>query len=146
MDDIRVLLDKWNKCGSEFRVLARKLNGKGGEDELEIAPILVVSRTEEGSPEPSFCSGPLRNRLGDGSLPGSSEPVQPVDRRSVEVARPEFDLVQNGTAGSLETTFAFAVPILSLMCIMNVVEDGPFSCERNRIRKPSLKAWERKML
>ena len=88
--------------------------------------ILKVSRAEEGGPEPSFCENPLRDRLRDRGLPRPSESIQPVDRRLVKVARPEFDLIQNVAAGPLEATVAVAMSIFGLLRTMDIVEDNCF--------------------
>ena len=90
-----------NEDRSKFGVRASELNRKGREDEAEVAPIREVPGAEEGRPKFSVRENPLRNRLGDGGLPCSRQPVQPVDGRLVEVPRPALDPVQNGTTRPL---------------------------------------------
>jgi hypothetical protein len=116
VDDSWIRLDQLYEDRSIFGVFPCELDSQGGEDEVEVAPVLEVSRAEEGGTEPSVCERPLRDGLRDGGLPRSSEPIQPVDRGLVKVARPEFDLVQNGPASSLETTITVAMSILGLLC------------------------------
>ena len=48
--------------------------------------------------------------------------------------RPELDLVQNGTAGSLEATVTAAMSILGLLRIAKIVESNRFSCNGYRVR------------
>ena len=69
------------------------------EDEMEIAAVLVVSRTEERGPKLSIHERPFCDRLRD----GSGKPVQPVYRGSDGVSNPVFDLVQNGFTGEMVT-------------------------------------------
>ena len=91
MGNCGIGLGQRDKDGSEFGVCASELDGKGGEDELEVAPVLEVSGTEEGSAEPSVCERPFRNRLRDGGLSCSSQPIKPVNRRLGKVTSPEFN-------------------------------------------------------
>ena len=95
---------------------------------MEVAPILKVSRTEERGPELTICEHPLRDRLRDRALPCPSQPIQPVDRRLVEISCPEFDLVQDSSTGSLQATFAVAMPIFGPLRTAEIIEDGRFSC------------------
>ena len=123
------------------------MESEGGKDGLEVTPVLEVSRTEEGSAESSLRKHPLCDRLGNGGLPRSSEPVQPVDRRFVAVVCPSFDLVQNGAAGSLETTVTVAMSIFGLLRIVDdIVEGSRFSCRGYRFRIWSYKTRYRKIL
>ena len=127
MGDSWVRLDQWDEYRPEFGVVARELNSKGGEDKLEIAPVLEVSRAKEGGPEPSLGEHPLCDRPRDRTLSRSGESIQPVDGGQARVARPEFDLVQNRAPGSLETTIVVAVSILSPLRLMEIFEDSCFS-------------------
>ena len=95
---------------SEIGVPACELNGDSREDDVEVAPVLVVSRTEERSPKLSVRKCPFRDCLCDGSFACSGEPVQPVDRGCNRVLGPMFDLVQNGFSSPVETFLAVAVP------------------------------------
>ena len=95
---------------------------------MEIPPVLEVSGAKEGSTKPSICKRPLRDRLGDGTLPRPSEAVQPVDGGPVEVADPKFDLVKNCCTRSSETTIAVAMSIPGLSCTPDTVEDSCFGC------------------
>ena len=130
MDDIRIRLDELDEHWSELGVLPGELDGQRREDILEIPPVLEVSGAKEGGAEPSICERPLRDRLCDGALPCPSEPVQPVDRRLVEVADPEFDFVKNGRPRSPETTISITVSISGLLCTSDVVENDRFGCAR----------------
>ena len=67
---------------------ACKLDPNGGEDELKVAFVLEVSGAEEGSTEKPVRECPVRDRLGNGGLSRSCEPVQPVDGGSATVACP----------------------------------------------------------
>ena len=129
VDDLWVRLDQRNEYRSKFSIRASELNRKGGEDQLEVSPVFEVSRAEERGSEPSVRKSPLRDRLRDGALSCSSEPVQPVDRGPVKVACPELNLVQNGAAGSLEAPVTVTVSILSLRRMAETVEENRFSCK-----------------
>jgi len=111
----------------KFGVPPCKLDGQGGEDEVEIAPVLEVSGAEEGGPKLSVWENPLRDRLRDGGLPRPCQPVQPINWGLVKVPCPEFDLVQNDSAVSLEATPAVAMPTPSTPRTGDTVEDSRFS-------------------
>ena len=95
---------------------------------MEVAPILKVPRTEERGPELTVREHPLGDGLRDSTLPRPSQPIQPVDRRLVEISCPEFDLVQDSSAGSLQATFAIAMPIFGSLCTAEIIEDSRFGC------------------
>ena len=101
---------------------------------MEVAPVLEISGAEEGSTELSVREHPLGDCLSDGGLPCSSESIEPVDRRFVEVACPKFDLVQDGPASPLEATITVAVSVLGLFGVAGVVEDTRFGCRKNLVR------------
>ena len=107
--------------------LARELNREGGEDELEVAAVLEVSRTEEGCTKLSTCEYSLRDRLCNGALPRPSQPVQPVERALTEILRPELDLVQNCSARPFKTTPTTAVLIPGPLRAADIVDDSFFS-------------------
>jgi len=88
-----IRLDKRNEDRSEFGIPPRELDGKGGKDGVKIAPVLEVSRTEEGGTELPLCEQPLRDCLCDRALSCSRQPVEPVDGGFVEVPRPVLDLI-----------------------------------------------------
>jgi len=66
----------------------RQLKGEGGEDEVEVAAVLEIARTKEGRSKLSISKDPFAGRLGDCGLASPGEPVQPEDRRLVEVFGP----------------------------------------------------------
>ena len=121
-------MDQRDKDQSELGVFARKLDCKGGEYEVEVAPIREVSRTEEGGTELPICERSLRDRLRDRALACPGQPVQPVNRRPVEIPCPEFDLVQDDCAGSLQTPSSATVPIFCCPRTAEIVEDSYLSC------------------
>lgn len=65
--------------------------------------------------------------LGDGTLSRPSQAVQPADGGFTKVPCPEFDFVQDFSAGSPETTFTAPVPILGLFRVLDAVEDRRFT-------------------
>jgi hypothetical protein len=73
---------------SEFGEFVGQLEGEGGEDEVEVAAVLEIARTEERRSELSVGKDPLADCLGDRGLASPGEPVQPEDRRLVEVFGP----------------------------------------------------------
>ena len=101
MDNFWIRLHERDEDRSEFGVPPCELDGQGGEYEVEVAPVLKVSRAEERGPEASVCECPLGDRLRDGALPRSGESVQPVDGWLLEVPCPVPNLVQNGSTSSL---------------------------------------------
>ena len=102
---------------------------------MEVPPILEIPRTEEGGTKLAICEQSLRDSPRDGALPGSRQPIQPVDGELARVSCPEFDTVQNGSAGSLETTFLLAVSKLGPTCTAEIVE-GRFFSYQNFVSDP----------
>jgi len=81
-------LGQRDEDGSKFGVRASQLDGKGREDELEVAPVREISRAEEGSAKPSVRECPFRDRLRDRGLSGPGQPVKPVYGGFVEAVFP----------------------------------------------------------
>ena len=135
MGDFWIRPDEWDEDRSEFGVPSRELDSQCGEDKVEVSPVFEVSGTEEGGTETSIRKQPLCDRLCDRALPCPSEPIQPVDRGLFKVAGPEFDLVQNCSAGALETRIATCVSVLSLFCISEAVENGRISYKRGILQE-----------
>ena len=79
MSDPWIGLDQRDEVQSKVGVLARKLDGGGGENEVEVAPILEITRAEERGTKLSVRQRPFGDRFGDTSLPCPSDPVQPAD-------------------------------------------------------------------
>ena len=94
---------------------------------MEVASVLEVSGAEEGGPKLSGWENPLRNCLRDGGFPRPGQPVQPVYGGFIEVPCPEFNLVQDDPAGSLEAAPTVAMSIFSIPCTPDTVEDSRFS-------------------
>ena len=130
MNDSRIRSHQWDKYRSNFGVPARELDRKGREYELEVPPIREVPRTEEGCPKLSICKHPLCDRLRDRALPRPGKPVQPVDRRFVEIPCPVFDLIQDSSTGPFETTITATVSIFGCLRAAEIVEDDRFSCRQ----------------
>ena len=70
-----------------------------------------------------ICKHPLCNCLCNGALPCPSQPIQPVNWGFVKVPCPELNLIQDTSAGSLETTFSASMPIFSSISTTDVVEN-----------------------
>jgi hypothetical protein len=81
----------------------------------------------------SACERLLRHRLRDGGLPRPGKPVQPVDGRFPRASCPEFDLIQNGSAGSLETTVTVPVSIFGLLRVTEFIQDNRFGCGSHHV-------------
>jgi len=81
-------LKEGDESGSEFREFVGQLEGEGGEDEVQVAAVLKVTRTEEGRSELTVGEDPLADCLGDRGFASPSEPVQPEDRRLIGVFGP----------------------------------------------------------
>ena len=111
------------------------MDSHGGKDVPEVAPILKVSGTKEGGSQAPVGERPPRDCLRDGALARPSEPIQPVDRGLVEVAGPEFDLVENCGACSSETIAAVSMSVFGFLCRPDVFEDGGFCCKLKCIQE-----------
>ena len=130
MDDFWICLDKPDKGRSKLRVPPGELDSQRWEDRPEVTPVVEIPRAEEGGTQTPVRERPLRDRLCDCALARSGEPVQPIDRRLVEVTGPEFDLVQNFCPCSSETTIPIAMSILGLLRISDVIKNSGFDCKR----------------
>ena len=75
-----------DKYRPKFGVLPGKLDGQGGEYEVEVAPVLEVSGAEERGTELIICEQPLRDRLSDRALSCPGQSVEPVDGGLAEVS------------------------------------------------------------
>jgi hypothetical protein len=67
-----------------------ELEGEGGENILDVSPVLEISRTEETRAELPVREAGLSERLGDGRLPGPRETVQPEHTLEEDDAYDEF--------------------------------------------------------
>ena len=81
-------MEERDEDGSKFWELVGQLEGEGGEDEVEVAAVLEIARAEVRRSELPVGKDPLADRLGDRRLAGPGKPVQPEDRRLVEVSGP----------------------------------------------------------
>ena len=99
------------------------MNSQRREYEFNVPPVLEIARAEERGPELTIRKQSLRDRLRDGALPRSGQPIQPVDRGPVEVVCPKFNTIQNGFACASETPFAPAVSVLGPMCATEIIEE-----------------------
>ena len=97
---------------------------------MKVTPVFEVSGAKEGGAEPSIRGQPLRDGLCDGALPCSSQSIQPVDGGFVKVSRPDFNFIQDSSAGTLEAAFTVTVSIFGLPCAAEVVEERFFSCQK----------------
>ena len=88
MCDIRIRLKEGDKNGSKFREFVGQLEGEGGKDEVQVAAVLEIARTEERRSELAISKDPLADRLGDRGLASAGKPVQPEHRGLVEVFCP----------------------------------------------------------
>jgi hypothetical protein len=77
LSEVRVVPQNGKQRLSELWVSIGELEGEGGEDVLNVAPVLEISRAEETRPELSIRITGLGERLGDGRLPGPRETVEP---------------------------------------------------------------------
>ena len=65
-----------------------QLKGEGGEDKVKVTTVLEVMGIEERHNEPSVNKHLLADCLGNRRLVSPGEPVQPEDRRPLEVFGP----------------------------------------------------------
>ena len=96
---------------SEVGVFVCQLEGKGGEDEVQVAAILEVSRTKEGCSQETIGEDTFGDSLSDRRLPCPGEPVQPEDGGLVQILSPRFDLAQDSLARAAEAASAISMLI-----------------------------------
>jgi hypothetical protein len=75
--DLGIGFQDWEQLLSEFWVPVGELEGEGGENVLDISPVLEISRTEETRAELPVCKAILSESLGDGRLASPRETVKP---------------------------------------------------------------------
>ena len=90
-----------------------ELESNGGEDEVQVAAVLKVSRTKEGRSQETVSEDTLGDGLSDRRLPCPGEPVQPEDGGLVEVLSPRLDLAQDSLARTPEAASAISMLISS---------------------------------
>ena len=139
VDHVGIRLHKPDEDRPKFGILARELDGKGREDELEVPPVLKIPGAEEGCTQAPLPGHPSRYRLCDGRLPRPRESVQPVDRRFIEVEGPELDLVQDSPASSLQTVVSVPMSMLGLFSVVKIVEDSCVVCRGVTIIRNNMK-------
>ena len=128
MSDSWIRPHQRDKDRPKFGVRACELDREGWKDELKVASIQEVSRTEERGTKLSFCENPLRDLLRDSALPRPGQPIQPIDRRLAEIPCPKLDPVQDGFASSPQTTFTAAMSIFSCLGAAETIEDARVGC------------------
>ena len=115
---------------SEIGVLPRELASESGEDKVDVSPVLIIPRAEERSSELPVRKNPFRDRLCDSSFARSSQSVQPIDLRCGTVPDPILDLIEDDSAGPLQTSLAIAMSKLGPERRGKTVENSCFICER----------------
>ena len=98
---------------SEVGVFVCELESKGGEDEVQVAAVLEVSRTKKRRSQETIGEDMFSDGLSDRRLPRSGEPVQPEDGGLVEVLSPRLYLAQDSLARAPEAASAISMLISS---------------------------------
>ena len=111
MRDVWVRLEEGDEGGSKSWIFVSQLEGEGGEDEVEVAAVSEIARTKERCPQYAVSEDTLANCLGDRGLAGAGQPIQPEDRRLLEVFDPQLHLAQDGLPCTPEAAFALSVLI-----------------------------------
>ena len=93
MGNCGIGLGQRDEDGSKFGICARKLDGKGREDESKVTPVPKVPGTEVRGAEPTVRECPFCNCLRDRGLSCPGQPVEPVDGGFFKVACPELNFV-----------------------------------------------------
>ena len=96
---------------SKVGVFVCELESKGGENEVQVAAVLEVSRTKKGCSQETVGEHALGDCLSDRRLPCSGEPVEPEDGGLIEVFGPQLDLIQDRLARAPEATSAISMLI-----------------------------------
>ena len=81
---------------SKGRVSACKLVCEGGENVLEFPPVEVISGAEEAGTEDASLGDHTRERLSDGRLPCSCQPVEPEYVSVLWIFGPSHDPIEDG--------------------------------------------------
>ena len=91
-----------------------ELEGKGGEDFPEIAPVVEIARTEKGRSELPVREACLRKRLGDSRLVSPGETVEPEHVFFSLVIQPGFKLGEDTSPSPLQASLPVATEISSI--------------------------------
>ena len=123
MHDVRIGLKERDERGSELGILLCELECQRGEDELESAAILNISRAEKGGTQTVVCEQPFCDCLCYCRLSSPGKSIEPEDRGFVEILGPTLDPVQGALSGSLETSVPIPVSISCSARAMTVIQN-----------------------
>ena len=98
---------------SKVGVFVCELESKGGENEVQVAAVLEVSRTKEGRSQETVSEDTLGDGLSNRRLPRPGKPIKPEDGGLVEVFSPRLDLGQDSLARTPEAASAISMLISS---------------------------------
>ena len=101
-----------------------ELEGKGGEDGLEVVPVVEVARTEEARSELSVCEAHFRKRLSNSGLAGSGETVEPEDVFILLVVQPAFELSEDAASGPPHASLSVTAEVFRVGAVRHPVETG----------------------
>ena len=113
---------------SKVGVFVCQLESEGGKYELQVAPVLEVSRTKEGRSEESISKHTFGDCLSDRRLPRPGEPIEPEDRGLVEIFSPRLDLVQDSLPCAPETASATSMLICSTTGTATTIQHREVHC------------------
>jgi len=99
-----------------------ELEGEGGENGPEIAPVVEISRTEEARSELPICEAHLRKCLGDSRLPSPGEAVEPEHMFILFVIQPALKLEEDVSPGTLHASLPIPGEMTSVCSMMHPLE------------------------
>ena len=110
----RVLPDDLNNVAPKCRVPASELVCERGEYVFQFLSVEVISGAEEAGAEGSGLGDHFGERLSDGRLSCSRQPIEPEDVSVLRISGPLHDLFEDGLsspaeAGVMMTTFISCV-------------------------------------
>ena len=99
-----------------------ELEGEGGEDDAEVAPVVEITRTKEARSELPVRKARLGKRLCNGGFPGSGEAVEPENAFIFFVVQPTFDLEEDVSPGTLHASLSVTTQVSRVVDVGHSVE------------------------
>ena len=108
----------------EQLIAMSELEGEGGEDGAEVAPVIEIARTKKARSELPVREARLGKRLGDGGFPGSGEAVKPEHAFVFVIIQPAFDLEEDISSSPLHASLSIPTQVSSVGGVIHPSEKG----------------------
>ena len=101
-----------------------KLEGEGGEDGAEVAPVIEIAGTKEACSELPVREARLGESLGDGGFSCSGEAVEPEDSFIFFIIQPAFDVGEDISPSPLHAPSSISAQISGVRGMIHPSQEG----------------------